>query len=43
MTAEFEKGRANVTMHLRSEAGEMKLWHVNVTPISGMPAKGQQA
>src|SRR5262249_46746964 len=26
MVAEFENGRANVTMNLRSERGQMKLW-----------------
>jgi hypothetical protein len=40
MVATFEHGRANVTMELRSEAGEMKLRSVNVIPV-GMPAKGQ--
>jgi hypothetical protein len=43
MVAVFENGRANVTMELKSEAGQMKLWHVNVTPIGGAPAKGEKA
>jgi hypothetical protein len=45
MVAAFEHGRANVTVELRSEAGQMKLWHINVTPIGGVPAapgKGNQ-
>ena len=41
MVATFEHGRADVTMELRSEAGEMKLRSVNVMPR--VPAKGQQA
>jgi hypothetical protein len=43
MVAAFENGRANVTMQLKSEADQMKLLNVNVTPIGGVPAKGQQA
>jgi hypothetical protein len=42
MVATFEHGRANVTMELRSEAGQMKLRSMNVTPVS-VPAKGQPA
>lgn len=41
MVATFEHGRANVTMELRSEAGEMKLRSVNVIPVGGAPPKGQ--
>jgi hypothetical protein len=41
MVATFEHGRANVTMELRSEAGEMKVRTVNVTPVGGVPPKGQ--
>jgi hypothetical protein len=41
MVATFEHGRANVTMELRSEAGEMKVRTVNVTPVGGAPPKGQ--
>ena len=43
MVASFEHGHANVTMELRSEAGQMKLRSVNVTPVDGVPAKGQPA
>jgi hypothetical protein len=28
-------------MELRSEAGQMKLRSVNVTPVGGVPGKGQ--
>lgn len=41
MVAEFENGRANVTMALKSEHGKMKLWRVNVTPIGDVRSKGQ--
>jgi hypothetical protein len=41
MVATFDHGQANVTMELRSEAGQMKLRSVNVTPVGGVPGKGQ--
>jgi hypothetical protein len=43
MVAEFENGRANVTIRLKSEGKEMKLWELDVTPIGAIRAKGQQA
>jgi hypothetical protein len=43
MVAEFENGRAIVVVELKSEAGEMKLWHVNVEPIGEVRAKAQSA
>jgi hypothetical protein len=43
MVAEFENGRATVVVELKSEAGDMKLWHVNVEPIGGVRAKAQAA
>jgi hypothetical protein len=43
LVAEFENGRATVTMRLASEGAEMKLWHVNVTPIGELRAKFEQA
>jgi hypothetical protein len=43
MVGTFEHGRANVTVELRSERGQMKLRAVNVTPIDGVRAKGQPA
>jgi hypothetical protein len=43
IVAEFENGRAAVTMRLQSEDGEMKLLHVNVTPIGEVRNKAQQA
>jgi len=41
MVAEFANGRANVTIDLRSEGGEMKLWNVNVVPIGTVRAQQQ--
>jgi hypothetical protein len=41
MVATFAHGRANVTMELRSEAGQMKIRSLNVKPVGGAPAKGQ--
>jgi hypothetical protein len=43
LVAEFENGRATVTMRLASEGAEMKLWHVNVTPIGELREKAEQA
>jgi hypothetical protein len=43
MVATFEHGRADVTMELRSEAGQMRLRSVNVTPKGPLPAPGQPA
>jgi hypothetical protein len=43
LVAEFENGRATVTMRLASEGTEMKLWHVNVAPIGELRAKAEQA
>jgi hypothetical protein len=43
MVAEFENGRANVTMQLANEGSAMKLMHVNVAPIGDVRAKKQQA
>src|SRR5439155_25202967 len=43
MVATFEHGRADVTMELRSEAGQMKLRSVNVTSKEPLPAPGQPA
>lgn len=43
MVATFAHGRANVTMELRSEAGQMKVRSLNVKPVGGAPAKGQAA
>jgi len=43
MVAEFENGRATVTMRLTSEGSEMKLWHVNVTPAGELRGKAEQA
>lgn len=41
LVATFEHGRADVTVELRSEAGQMKLRSVNVQPVGGAPGKGQ--
>jgi hypothetical protein len=43
MVAEFDNGRATVTMQLKSDGGAMKLWHLNVTPIGVIGAVGQRA
>ena len=43
LVAEFENGRATVTIRLASEGAEMKLWHVNVTSIGELRAKSEQA
>ena len=41
--AEFENGRANVVVQLKSEGGEMKLWHINVEAIGEVRARAQAA
>jgi hypothetical protein len=43
MVAEFENGRAKVTVQLANEGKAMKLMHVNVAPIGDVRAKKQQA
>lgn len=43
LVAEFENGRANVIVQLKSEGGEMKLWHVNVETIGEIRAKARSA
>jgi hypothetical protein len=43
MVAEFENGRANVTIRLMNEGNLMKLLHVNVAPIGNVRAKKEQA
>jgi hypothetical protein len=43
MVAEFENGRANVTVQLANEGSVMKLMHVNVAPIGDVRARKQQA
>ena len=43
MVAQFENGRAKVTVQLASEGNAMKLMHVNVAPIGDVRARKQQA
>jgi len=43
MVAEFENGRANVTVRLMNEGNVMKLLHVNVASIGNVRAKREQA
>ena len=43
MVAEFENGRASVTVKLMSEGDAMKLLHINVAPIGNVRAKRQEA
>ena len=43
IVAEFENGRANVVVQLKSEGGEMKLWHVNVETIGEVRSRAQAA
>jgi hypothetical protein len=43
MVAQFENGRANVTIQLANEGNVMKLMHVNVKPIGDVRMKKQAA
>jgi len=43
MVAEFENGLAKVIVQLKSEGGEMKLWHVNVKTIGEVRGRAQAA
>lgn len=43
MVAEFENGRASVTIQLANEGSVMKLMHVNVRPIGDVRIRKQQA
>ena len=43
MVAEFENGRANVSIRLVNEGDVMKLVHINVTPIGNVRPKKEQA
>ena len=43
MVAEFENGRANITMRLKDEGKVMKVWELDVRPISAVRARDQKA